>query len=298
LIENSYGVAKRINWVRKTVDRHCPKQALNILDFGCGTGQITLSLAEEGHELHGLDADTESISAAKATSKEKGLTNARFYCNSLDSWFDKHREFYDVVICSEVLEHIIGPEEVLNKLNALLKRNGLLIVTIPNGLGPAEIERALQYALMGIGVFKLIVTLSNYFKGVGRISDKAGEEYTTCAHENLHVNFFSLKDIKNLIRCGGFEHIEICGRTFTCGIFTDTLIKILLPIVRSLAGWYRVNNYLGSAFPLPAVSGWMIACVKSNKQLETAGYIHERDMTFRSWTRLKRRLNLFRIRHG
>ena len=39
---------------------------------------------------------------------------------------------YDIVIAADVLEHLVRPEFVLSKLKACLKRNGLLVVSLPN----------------------------------------------------------------------------------------------------------------------------------------------------------------------
>src|SRR3989344_6185182 len=38
---------------------------------------------------------------------------------------------YDTVLCTQVLEHVEDPQELLNKINKVLKRDGILIMTVP-----------------------------------------------------------------------------------------------------------------------------------------------------------------------
>ena len=40
---------------------------------------------------------------------------------------------YDVILCTEVLEHLVHPEKALEKMRSLLKPGGQLVLTVPNG---------------------------------------------------------------------------------------------------------------------------------------------------------------------
>jgi 2-polyprenyl-3-methyl-5-hydroxy-6-metoxy-1,4-benzoquinol methylase len=46
---------------------------------------------------------------------------------------------YDAIICSEVLEHLNKPGDLLNTISQSLTNTGVLIVTVPNGMGPREL---------------------------------------------------------------------------------------------------------------------------------------------------------------
>ncbi|MDZ7817327.1 MAG: methyltransferase domain-containing protein [Aliarcobacter sp.] len=43
-----------------------------------------------------------------------------------------YEEYFDVIICADVLEHLINPDLVINKLKKYLKKGGIIISSIPN----------------------------------------------------------------------------------------------------------------------------------------------------------------------
>ncbi|GAB4315526.1 MAG: hypothetical protein Kow0019_15700 [Methanobacteriaceae archaeon] len=102
------------------------------LDLGCGIGNITYPLSYLGYKMVGIDISETNIKIAKSKSF-KGL-NPQFFVGNAEN-LDLNNIF-DFCICSEVLEHLNQPQKVLNTLNHLLKDNGIIIVTIPNGYGP------------------------------------------------------------------------------------------------------------------------------------------------------------------
>jgi len=51
---------------------------------------------------------------------------------------------YDMVIASEVLEHVARPREFLQRIKDRIKKGSWLVITIPNGYGPWQIKRRLS----------------------------------------------------------------------------------------------------------------------------------------------------------
>ena len=108
-IENLWGYAKRLRFVREAVSAAFPPRApnsLRILDVGCGNGsQLALPLARTGFRVHGIDTDKRSIEHARRLAH--GTDNAEFVCGRVEDL--PANETFDVVMLSEVLEHMTNP---------------------------------------------------------------------------------------------------------------------------------------------------------------------------------------------
>lgn len=100
-----------------------------ILDVGCAQGTLGLMLAERGLQVDLLDVRAENIAYARAR-YEKGRVG--FFVGLLSDTCPPHRD-YDVVCCTEVLEHVPAPVQLLEQLKRKLKRGGTLCLTTPNG---------------------------------------------------------------------------------------------------------------------------------------------------------------------
>lgn len=107
-----------------------PFHNLEILDAGCGGGLLSLPLARLGAKVHGIDLGKENIEQAVQESKKEGL-NILFENIAVQALEERNKN-YDLVICSEVLEHVDDPNEFINSLSKKIKNNGLLIVSTIN----------------------------------------------------------------------------------------------------------------------------------------------------------------------
>ena len=94
-----------------------------ILDVGCGTGLITRNLPEG---IVGLDLSAESIKKAKFYCK-----NANFIVGDADNLPFK-KEGFDLVICTQMLEHIAPCEKAISEISRVLRTGQILIGTVAN----------------------------------------------------------------------------------------------------------------------------------------------------------------------
>lgn len=117
LIDNFYKVL--LDEVRKL-------KPLTILDAGCGEG-ITLHKLQDakiGKKLEGFDSLDRAIKLGKKLYPQLKLEQGDIYnIKSKDNT-------YDVVICSEVLEHLERPEEALREMVRVSKK--YLVLSVPN----------------------------------------------------------------------------------------------------------------------------------------------------------------------
>lgn len=99
-------------------------QARRLLDVGCGDGQLLQTATDEGWDAIGIDLSEAAIRLCH----RRGLTalNTDFFDVSLD------QERFDVVIMSELLEHVPSPHRFLTRAEELLAPGGVLYLTTPN----------------------------------------------------------------------------------------------------------------------------------------------------------------------
>lgn len=121
------GLRIRAHNILKTL----PKQKhLKILDAGCGPGTYSLTLAKEGHTISGFDINKKKIAQSQNINKQLGM-NVNFSVKSIYDLGGYPKNYFDVIICSDVLEHLKKDFKALEQLYKVLKKGGCLIVTVP-----------------------------------------------------------------------------------------------------------------------------------------------------------------------
>jgi 2-polyprenyl-6-hydroxyphenyl methylase/3-demethylubiquinone-9 3-methyltransferase len=103
---------------------------LNILDIGCGGGIVAEPLAKLGANVTGIDPAEENIAAAKLHAEKSGL--ALSYQATTIEAIAKRGDTFDVVIASEVVEHVADLNLFIGCAAKAVKPGGLLIVTTIN----------------------------------------------------------------------------------------------------------------------------------------------------------------------
>lgn len=128
-------------------------QGLRILDVGCGGGVFCEPLARLGAEVTGIDPVEENIAAAKAHAEGVGLWVT--YLTSHVEDLPQDTPPFDVIIASEVIEHIDDQRGFLEACVARLAPHGGMMVTTFNKtlksylLGIVAAEYVLRWAPRG-----------------------------------------------------------------------------------------------------------------------------------------------------
>lgn len=113
---------------------------LRILDVGCGAGLLCEPLAERGAEVVGIDATARNVEIARWHAAERGLTVDYRHC--LAEHLTETGERFDVVLNTEVVEHVADPEQLMSQCCDLVSPGGLLII--------ATLNRTLRAFLLAI----------------------------------------------------------------------------------------------------------------------------------------------------
>jgi 2-polyprenyl-3-methyl-5-hydroxy-6-metoxy-1,4-benzoquinol methylase len=203
---------KRLKSVINEVRNHSElidKKQLKILDMGCGLGGMTFPLSALGHHVVGLDLDPKSILVCnqKNTFPEASYQVGNGECLKLD-------EKFDVVICSEVMEHSPYPELILQSIRRHLNPRGIGIITVPNGYCFYEI--LFSRIFQKIGILSLFHRLPRNIYTSLTGSPSPYHSMNVCCH---HVQFFSLQKISELFKKNNFNILKI--HNLSLGILLD-----------------------------------------------------------------------------
>jgi 2-polyprenyl-6-hydroxyphenyl methylase/3-demethylubiquinone-9 3-methyltransferase len=102
---------------------------LRVLDIGCGAGLLCEPLSRLGAQVIGVDPSASNIAAAKLHA-DKGHLSIDYRCTTVEE-IDP-RERFDIVLAMEVVEHVVDVGVFLKRCAAMLKPNGLMVVSTLN----------------------------------------------------------------------------------------------------------------------------------------------------------------------
>ena len=100
-----------------------------VLELGCGDGLITKELAKLFNKIVAVDGSMTRISRAR---KHVGryVEKVEFDSSLMEDF--ETRETFDSIILSGILEHLIDPFAILRRIKRWLKRDGYIIIVVPN----------------------------------------------------------------------------------------------------------------------------------------------------------------------
>ncbi|MBA4168500.1 MAG: methyltransferase domain-containing protein [Chitinophagaceae bacterium] len=214
-----------------------------ILDIGCGNGIISRTVGVAGYNVLGIDVSEKTISQAI---EDNNLPNVQFKVMGAEE-LNKESKKFDAVICSEVLEHLHHPDKLLAVIHSLLKDEGILIVTVPNGHGPRElfVTRPVQRMQQTNGaVWKLLLKIKNS-------AGYTGTTIQSSADDLSHIQFFTRKSLCSLALTAHFRISIIKPSNFIEQVFPFSLI------MRKSHALQRFDCHLAEVLPLNFTSGFM-----------------------------------------
>ena len=116
--------------LKKIISLIPKRKNMKILDAGCGEGQL-LSMVSKKFGLFNLKLYGTDITDISLESAKKRIENAKFSLQDLRD-LDYKDEFFDVIMCTEVIEHVPEYKKVLKEFERILKKGGMLIISFPN----------------------------------------------------------------------------------------------------------------------------------------------------------------------
>ncbi len=106
-----------------------PLKKLKILDIGCGGGLLSEPMCRLGAEVTAIDASEKNINVAKIHAKKNNL-KINYICTSPEKM--KIKDYFDVILNMEIVEHVEDVDFFLKSCSGLLKKNGIMFVATLN----------------------------------------------------------------------------------------------------------------------------------------------------------------------
>jgi 2-polyprenyl-3-methyl-5-hydroxy-6-metoxy-1,4-benzoquinol methylase len=115
---------RTMKWKRRLVEKNSGRRSGCLLDVGSGTGVFAATMKESGWQVTGIEPDAGARSVAEKI----------YHIQLLDEnkLFELPPGTFDVITLWHVLEHIYALTTFMQQLKQLLKKDGKLIVAVPN----------------------------------------------------------------------------------------------------------------------------------------------------------------------
>ena len=188
----------------------------NILDFGCGDGRLLFELkSDKENKYFGYEISKRANMLFNGFNPEIKLINELQDLNY-------YNDFFDVIIFSEVIEHIPNNQVKLNTdaIFSILKKNGLLIVTAPHENMPVHKKHYRHYNFNSL--------VQNFPKDKYEVIEKKflfkQENYFSTILRKLFFNRFFLIN-SNLLHKIYYRYKKL--RLFTVEKNSQTILLIL-----------------------------------------------------------------------
>ena len=190
---------------------------LAVLDIGCGKGSAAVHLrARPNFRVMDIDATDLGVLYKLDTS----LYRSMFYGDLTKGYPELASASYDVVICEQVLEHLLDLEIAMATIGRLVKPGGRAFVGVPTFLPPLHLARRHLVPLL--------------------------DRLTGRRHKRGHVQAFTLAHFKAaLLAHSNLRFIEARGFRIVSG-------GPLRPL-EELRGWWAFNRWLGATLPAACI---------------------------------------------
>jgi len=158
-----------------TLDCISSEGHLRVLDIGCGTGENSRAIAAKGHRVHGIDISENAIARYRAHGFEGSVMD-------IEQALDFPDASFDLLFCSEVIEHLAAPERLASEAFRVLVPGGKLVLSTPNS---------------AFWVYRALAVL--------------GRTLSELQHPK-HLHFFSRRSLGQLLTGAGFRIERALGR--------------------------------------------------------------------------------------
>jgi 2-polyprenyl-3-methyl-5-hydroxy-6-metoxy-1,4-benzoquinol methylase len=231
---------KRLKFIQEEILKLQNPNA-KVLDVGCGNGNNSRQIASLGFEVLGIDISKTTIDEANRLNEYQNLSFEKIAAEDLAI-----SNKFDAIICSEVVEHLHKPTPVIKTLINLLEKDGVLIVTVPNGFGPREVimTKPMQAAMRNKVAWSMV-------SGTKKMLGFRGSTIQSEAEDLRHVQFFTKASLIGLLKNQG-----LVLQSFRVTNFIESVLPFSI-LTNRIQVFQKFDNWLADQLPHSFSSGFM-----------------------------------------
>jgi 2-polyprenyl-3-methyl-5-hydroxy-6-metoxy-1,4-benzoquinol methylase len=192
-----------------------------VLDLGCGTGQVSIPLALAGASVLGVDVSPAMASRLKAEARQRGLQSLTVMASPIEQ-LDLPPASFDLVVSSYALHHLRDPDKasLISAAHGWLRPGGQIVIAdMMLGRGASARDRAIIRS-------KLTVLARKGPGGWWRIAKNAVRYLLRVQERPISMSAWTA-----LLRGAGFTSISASAIVAEAGLVTG----FRHPLVQSVA---------------------------------------------------------------
>ncbi|MBX2829851.1 MAG: class I SAM-dependent methyltransferase [Rhodospirillales bacterium] len=236
--ENVYATSKKIKFVQSELLHHSQKvgRDINVLDFGCGNGEeMARFIVDDNIHYTGVDIHLPSLEHAR---DELGSDKAIFLERVPED------EIFDVIVMSEVLEHLDDPVGILNTLVPKLRPGGIFLCSVPNGYGLTEIEK---YVDAKLKIYKILRLVKRKIAGNRNLRPSIKD--VPYNYESGHVQFYTKFSLRRIVQQTGLDFKVFKNGSLMGADLSGATIFMFKPLITA-------NVWIADFLPFWAAATW------------------------------------------
>ena len=185
----------------KKLDDEIPMGS-NILEAGCGTGQMSIILSRYARQIYGIDLSKGSLIEAKQFINSNDIKSVHLFRMNIFKLFFEENTF-DVIISNGVLHHTYNPKLAFSKLVRVLKPGGIIVIGLYHRYGRI-IQKIRQSLIKNFGdSFKF---LDKRFRE--KISDKKKYAWFLDQYKNPSETTHTYLEVLNWFKVENIEFLS------------------------------------------------------------------------------------------
>ena len=186
----------------KLLDRVIPHN-VNVLEVGCGTGQLSNFLSYGGRNIFAVDLSQNSLQLAESFRERNKLVHAGFYRMNLFQPCFKEESF-DLVLCNGVLHHTKNPKEGFARIAPLVKKGGYILIGLYNKYGRLTTDlRGLILKIFNMKPVKIDPRVRK-----AKLSGSKLNAWIKDQYQNPHESRHTIGEVQSWIDEQGFEFVS------------------------------------------------------------------------------------------